>query len=183
MRRLSFHIFDKVALASTANEQITLETLNVTAKYGSSKLLTTNELWLLELRIKSTCIFASIPDALWDICKLSIVTCVFFRLSKRSVRGFCSAVNGPGSVPLNQALPGVPSPVYAVVSKDDNTHETQITTLDNGLRVASVNKFGQFCTVGGKTKDLIRGGGYSIQKALWGCAANMSSKISLLVCE
>ena len=77
---------------------------------------------------------------------------MFFRFSKTNVRGFCSTVNGPGSVPLNQALPGVPKPVYPVVSKDDSTHETQITTLDNGLRVASVNKFGQFCTVGGKTK-------------------------------
>ena len=45
---------------------------NVAAKHGSSKLLTSNELWLLELRIKSTRILASIPDALWDICKLSI---------------------------------------------------------------------------------------------------------------
>ena len=45
---------------------------NVAAKHGSSKPLTTNELWLLELQIKSTCILASIPDALWDMCKTSI---------------------------------------------------------------------------------------------------------------
>ena len=44
----------------------------VAAKYGSSKPLTSNELWLLELRIKSTRILAPIPDALWDMCKLSI---------------------------------------------------------------------------------------------------------------
>ena len=37
---------------------------NVAAKHGSSKLLTCNELWLLELRIKSTRILATIPDAL-----------------------------------------------------------------------------------------------------------------------
>ena len=42
-------------------------------KAQSSKPFTTNELWLLELRIKSTRILASIPDALWDMCKLSIV--------------------------------------------------------------------------------------------------------------
>ena len=35
---------------------------NVATKHGSSKLLTSNELWL-ELQIKSTCILASIPDA------------------------------------------------------------------------------------------------------------------------
>ena len=41
----------------------------VAAKHGSSKPLTSNELWLLELRIKSTRILAPIPDALWDMCK------------------------------------------------------------------------------------------------------------------
>ena len=44
---------------------------NVAAKHGSSKPLT-SELWLIELRIKSTRILASIPDALWDMCKMSI---------------------------------------------------------------------------------------------------------------
>ena len=41
-------------------------------KHKSSKPLTSNELWLLELRIKNTRILASIPDALWDMCILSI---------------------------------------------------------------------------------------------------------------
>ena len=45
---------------------------NVAAKHGHSKLLTSNELWLLELRIESTRILAFIPDTLWDMCKLSI---------------------------------------------------------------------------------------------------------------
>ena len=45
---------------------------NVAAKHGSSKPLTSNKLWLLELRIKSIRILASIPDALWDMCKWSI---------------------------------------------------------------------------------------------------------------
>ena len=39
---------------------------NVTAKHGSSKPLTSNELWLLELQIKSNHILPSVPDALWD---------------------------------------------------------------------------------------------------------------------
>ena len=46
---------------------------NVAAKHGNSKPLTSDELWLLELRIKSTRILAPIPDALWDMCKLSIL--------------------------------------------------------------------------------------------------------------
>ena len=46
---------------------------NVAAKHGSSKPLTSSELRLLELRIKKKHrILASIPDALWDMCKLSI---------------------------------------------------------------------------------------------------------------
>jgi processing peptidase subunit alpha len=32
----------------------------------------------------------------------------------------------------------------------DQHHITQVTTLNNGLQVASENRFGQFCTVGGK---------------------------------
>ena len=52
--------------------QCSLVKHNVTAKHGSSKPLTSNELWLLELRIKNTRILASIPDALWDMRKLSI---------------------------------------------------------------------------------------------------------------
>ena len=74
--RLSAHVFEKFTLALTAHEQTTMVTLvlykhNEAAKHGSSKPLTTNELWLLELQ-KSTRILASMPDALWDMCKLSI---------------------------------------------------------------------------------------------------------------
>ena len=80
-RRLSVYIFDEVTLVSTAHEQTTLVTIvlykhNVAAKHGSSKPLTTNEVWLLELWIKSTCILASIPDSLWDMCKLTTVSSV-----------------------------------------------------------------------------------------------------------
>ncbi|XP_038046621.1 mitochondrial-processing peptidase subunit alpha-like [Patiria miniata] len=62
-------------------------------------------------------------------------------------RSFCSADGGnAGSIPLTQPLPGMPPPVYAALS--NHSQDTQVTTLDNGLRVASMNKFGQFCTVG-----------------------------------
>ena len=46
---------------------------NVATKHGSYKQLTSNELWLLELRIESTRILAPIPDALWDMRKSSVV--------------------------------------------------------------------------------------------------------------
>jgi processing peptidase subunit alpha len=51
-------------------------------------------------------------------------------------------------------LPGLPTPVYATLK--DEHHITQVTTLKNGLQVASENRFGQFCTVGGKYECLIR---------------------------
>ncbi|KAM8802423.1 mitochondrial-processing peptidase subunit alpha [Rhynchonycteris naso] len=51
------------------------------------------------------------------------------------------------NVPLSIPLPGVPKPVFATVDEQEK-FETRVTTLDNGLRVASQNKFGQFCTVG-----------------------------------
>lgn len=48
--------------------------------------------------------------------------------------------------PLTEALANLPEAVYAT-PKADNT-KTQVTTLSNGLRVASEKRFGQFCTVG-----------------------------------
>ena len=47
---------------------------------------------------------------------------------------------------LSKPLPGLPTPVYVSTAKSSD--DTQITTLDNGIRVASEKKFGQFCTVG-----------------------------------
>uniref|UniRef100_A0A673LGN6 Mitochondrial-processing peptidase subunit alpha n=1 Tax=Sinocyclocheilus rhinocerous TaxID=307959 RepID=A0A673LGN6_9TELE len=51
------------------------------------------------------------------------------------------------NVSLSTPLPGIPKPVFASVDGHEK-HETKITTLENGLKVASQNKFGQFCTVG-----------------------------------
>ncbi|XP_076341033.1 mitochondrial-processing peptidase subunit alpha-like [Tachypleus tridentatus] len=48
---------------------------------------------------------------------------------------------------LTDSVPGLPKPVYANVA-DHKQDSTRITVLNNGLRVASQNKFGQFCTVG-----------------------------------
>uniref|UniRef100_A0A8C5ADW2 Alpha-MPP n=1 Tax=Gadus morhua TaxID=8049 RepID=A0A8C5ADW2_GADMO len=58
-----------------------------------------------------------------------------------------SGSGGYPNIPLSSPLPGVPSPTFASVDGLEKS-ETRITTLENGLRVASQNKFGQFCTVG-----------------------------------
>lgn len=49
--------------------------------------------------------------------------------------------------PLSEPLSNLPPVQYAKPSL--SPRETQITTLPNGLRVASESRFGQFCTVGG----------------------------------
>lgn len=48
---------------------------------------------------------------------------------------------------LSCPLPGVPRAVFAAAEGREQ-FETRVTVLENGLRVASQNKFGQFCTVG-----------------------------------
>lgn len=50
--------------------------------------------------------------------------------------------------PMNEAVQGLPTPIYA--SLKDEHQSTQITTLSNGITVASENRFGEFCTVGGE---------------------------------
>ena len=92
------HVFDKVILASTANERTTLVTIvsyihNVAAKHGSSKPLTTSKLWLLALRIKSTRLLPSIPDALWDMCKSSVVFVLLMHPSKETLNSPSSRVD------------------------------------------------------------------------------------------
>ncbi|XP_026956016.1 mitochondrial-processing peptidase subunit alpha-like [Sagmatias obliquidens] len=68
------------------------------------------------------------------------------RFGAPAYRQFSSGGAYP-SVPLSSPLPGVPKPVFATVDGQEK-FETRVTTLENGLRVASQNKFGQFCTVG-----------------------------------
>lgn len=52
--------------------------------------------------------------------------------------------------PLTKPIPNLPKAVYATAKDEYQT--TKVTVLSNGLRVASENRFGQFCTVGGKFK-------------------------------
>uniref|UniRef100_A0A8C1VQ53 Mitochondrial-processing peptidase subunit alpha n=1 Tax=Cyprinus carpio TaxID=7962 RepID=A0A8C1VQ53_CYPCA len=71
-----------------------------------------------------------------DCCRYGIAVC----------RQYSSGSAYP-SVSLSTPLPGIPTPVFASVDGHEK-YETKITTLENGLKVASQNKFGQFCTVG-----------------------------------
>lgn len=48
--------------------------------------------------------------------------------------------------PLTEPLPNLPEAVYA--SPMAESAFTKVTTLPNGLRIASEPRYGQFCTVG-----------------------------------
>ncbi|EZA48849.1 hypothetical protein DMN91_004883 [Ooceraea biroi] len=48
--------------------------------------------------------------------------------------------------PLTESIPDLPRAVYSSAKEEHQT--TQITVLSNGLKVASENRFGQFCTIG-----------------------------------
>jgi processing peptidase subunit alpha len=87
--------------------------------------------------------------------KLLIIDCFIIRPKPRLGRhGFCSTSSPTdltslcGKTPLSTPLPGLPTAVYASPG-DEKKQVTQVTTLPNGLRVASEDHFGQFCTVGG----------------------------------
>ncbi|KAJ8300575.1 hypothetical protein KUTeg_022094 [Tegillarca granosa] len=69
-------------------------------------------------------------------------------LSRHTKRRFCSSnnTNDITTIPLSQPIPGF-TPKYAV-NTGNSKIETEVTTLENGLRVASENKYGQSCTVG-----------------------------------
>ena len=49
-------------------------------------------------------------------------------------------------ISLENPVPDLPKATYVIKPKIEA--KTQVTTLSNGLRVASEPKFGQFCTVG-----------------------------------
>ncbi|XP_008555589.1 mitochondrial-processing peptidase subunit alpha [Microplitis demolitor] len=51
-----------------------------------------------------------------------------------------------GFPPLSEPVLNLPKPIYSTAKEEDQT--TQISVLSNGLRVASENRFGKFCTVG-----------------------------------
>ena len=67
-------------------------------------------------------------------------------------RSLCSSINDKyerpktATISLAEPLPDLPKAMY--IQKPDIEGKTQVTTLDNGLKVASEPRFGQFCTVG-----------------------------------
>ena len=82
--------------------------------------------------------------------KYNATVASFYSIRLRG-RTYSSSTDGTpdaNSIPLSQPLPWLPPPKFATVT--DKTDKTQITTLKNGLRVATHSKPGQFCTVGGK---------------------------------
>lgn len=71
-------------------------------------------------------------------------------LSRRCGLAAGRSYSGGGAYPsvsLTCPLPGVPKAVFAAAEGRER-FETRVTVLENGLRVASQKKFGQFCTVG-----------------------------------
>lgn len=62
--------------------------------------------------------------------------------------------------PLIEPIRDLPPVQYATVRPE--LSQTQVTTLSNGLRVASEKRFGQFCTIGGKALFLM-----SLNNKLW----------------
>ncbi|XP_061758692.1 mitochondrial-processing peptidase subunit alpha [Nerophis ophidion] len=69
------------------------------------------------------------------------------RFGMAAYRKYSSGGGGYPNISLSSPLPGIPKPVFASVDGQEK-YETRITTLENGLKVASQDKFGQFCTVG-----------------------------------
>lgn len=47
---------------------------------------------------------------------------------------------------MSEPVKGLPKAIYSNY-REENQH-TEVTTLSNGLKVASENRFGEFCTVG-----------------------------------
>lgn len=47
---------------------------------------------------------------------------------------------------MTEPIQNLPKPIYSTAKEEHQT--TQITVLPNGLKVASENRFGQFCTIG-----------------------------------
>lgn len=77
----------------------------------------------------------------------------FHRTSRHAAR---KRLLSNGTIPpLNEPLPNMPSSPPHMISgteawQNRHDHVTHVTTLENGIKVASEDSFGQFSTVGGK---------------------------------
>ena len=94
---------------------------------------------------------------------------------------------------LETQLPGLPSPLYIARSSQLGAQEesenaiTKVTTLSNGLRVATEPKFGQFCTVGicidsGSRYEVAHPSGVShfLEKLAFGATEKFNSRDEIL---
>lgn len=87
----------------------------------------------------------------------------FHRTSRQAPRkrylsnGGISPLDQP---PLNQPLQDMPPSPASMIGgteswQNRHDHVTHVTTLENGIRVASEDSFGQFSTIGGKSIQVI----------------------------
>ncbi|XP_043276457.1 mitochondrial-processing peptidase subunit alpha [Venturia canescens] len=88
--------------------------------------------------------------------------------------------------PLSQPVENLPTPIYS--SANGENQVTQITVLPNGLKVASENRFGQFCTVGvlidsGPRFEVAYPSGIShfLEKLAFNSTKNYSSKDDIML--
>jgi len=92
---------------------------------------------------------------------------------------------GTLNIPLSEALPDLPEPNYLTLSTDK--HETRVTVLENGMKVASENRYGKFCTVGviidsGSRYEVAYPSGVShfLEKLAFGSTQNYESRDNIL---
>uniref|UniRef100_A0A3B5LPH4 Mitochondrial-processing peptidase subunit alpha n=1 Tax=Xiphophorus couchianus TaxID=32473 RepID=A0A3B5LPH4_9TELE len=111
------------------------------------------------------------------------------RLQRFGIAAYRKYSTGGGypNVSLSSPLPGIPKAVFASVDGQEK-YETKITTLENGLKVASQNKFGQFCTVGILINSGSRheakypsGIGHFLEKLAFSSTAQYGSKDEILL--
>jgi len=87
----------------------------------------------------------SLPRAVTRLLTPCHLRCRTHQVSKRCRSTGPNTGQISGADCLSQPLPGLAAPTY-LDSKVSS--ETKVTVLENGIRVASEQKFGQFCTVG-----------------------------------
>ncbi|XP_014478164.1 PREDICTED: mitochondrial-processing peptidase subunit alpha isoform X1 [Dinoponera quadriceps] len=88
--------------------------------------------------------------------------------------------------PLTEPIPNLPKAIYSTAKEEHQT--TQITVLPNGLKVASENRFGQFCTIGvlidsGPRYEVAYPNGIShfLEKLAFGSTNTYSSKDEIML--
>jgi len=121
-----------------------------------------------------------------------VVRKLFTNSNAQKVSHRCRSTAPPAPPPappvescLSQPLPGLP--VASYVTGKGEAAETRVTVLDNGIRVASEKRFGQFCTVGvaidsGSRYEVAFPSGVShyLEKLAFNSTTNYASKDEIL---